>query len=125
MDAGLLELVLFTPSQLPHLRQPAAAAVGRPPRGGQVGPAEGEPGADHGASSDSTDPASDAQRAFLRLVDMAFSSRRKMIRNNLQADYEPEVVDAALEAIGLSRAARPQELSSAQFVDLYNALPPS
>lgn len=63
-----------------------------------------------------------SDRAFFSLVRAAFSSRRKMLRNNLRPHNSVEEVEAALLKIGLPATARPQELSLAEFVALYAEL---
>lgn len=62
-------------------------------------------------------------REFFSLVNQAFSSRRKMLRNNLQGTAwgEAEVADA-LAAAGLAANARAQDLSAADFAALSRAL---
>ena len=40
---------------------------------------------------------------FLALVNLAFSSRRKMLKNNLRAAYRAEVVDGAIAQVGRRR----------------------
>lgn len=56
------------------------------------------------------------------VVDAAFAQRRKTLRNTLQAVADVEVVEAALEACGLTTRARPGELPPAAFLDLAAAL---
>jgi 16S rRNA (adenine1518-N6/adenine1519-N6)-dimethyltransferase len=56
------------------------------------------------------------------VVDAAFAQRRKTLRNTLQAVAAVEVVEAALEACGLTTTARAEELPPVAFVDLAAAL---
>lgn len=58
------------------------------------------------------------------VVDAAFAQRRKTLRNTLQAVADVERVEEALDACGLARTARPEELSPAGFVQLAAALGP-
>ncbi len=58
------------------------------------------------------------EAAFARLVSMAFSQRRKMLRNTLRDLFD----EAALEGLGIRPTARPEELSVADYVSLANAL---
>jgi len=57
---------------------------------------------------------------FARVVQAAFSQRRKMLRNTLR-DYYTE---AALTALGIKPTARAEELAVADYVTLANALGP-
>ncbi len=67
-------------------------------------------------------PAADLQArdeaVFARVVQAAFSQRRKMLRNTLR-DYFDE---AALAALGIAPTARAEELPVAAYVALTNAL---
>ena len=63
-------------------------------------------------------------KQFLSFVNAAFSSRRKMLRNNLKGTYDMAAVEAALESLGLPAAARPQDLSIDHFVALSRTLVP-
>ena len=58
------------------------------------------------------------EAALSRLVSMAFSQRRKMLRNTLRELFD----EAALEHFGIRPTARPEELSVADYVILANAL---
>ena len=63
-----------------------------------------------------------AERKFHRFVSLAFSNRRKMLRNNIgsASTYTPGEVERALEAAGLQATARPQELDARDYVSLYS-----
>jgi 16S rRNA (adenine1518-N6/adenine1519-N6)-dimethyltransferase len=56
------------------------------------------------------------------VVDAAFARRRRTLRNTLQAVADVAVVEAALEARGLSTTTRPEELEPHAFVALADAL---
>jgi 16S rRNA (adenine1518-N6/adenine1519-N6)-dimethyltransferase len=60
------------------------------------------------------------EAAFARVVQAAFSQRRKMLRNTLR-DYFTE---AKLTALGIAPTARAEELGVASYVALANALRP-
>jgi 16S rRNA (adenine1518-N6/adenine1519-N6)-dimethyltransferase len=55
-------------------------------------------------------------------VRQGFASRRKMLRNTLQALYSSEAVAGALDASGLNRDSRAQDLLVEDFVRLHWAL---
>jgi 16S rRNA (adenine1518-N6/adenine1519-N6)-dimethyltransferase len=58
------------------------------------------------------------------LVDAAFGQRRKMLRRALTPAYgSPSAIEAALESLGISGAARGEELSVTQFAGLAAVLP--
>lgn len=59
-----------------------------------------------------------SEKAFLKFVNVCFSSRRKTLRNNLRAVFSQEAVEGALLKVGLQENVRPQELSAADFVGL-------
>ncbi|VAW58160.1 SSU rRNA (adenine(1518)-N(6)/adenine(1519)-N(6))-dimethyltransferase [hydrothermal vent metagenome] len=60
----------------------------------------------------------DDDKAFAKLVTLAFSQRRKTLRNVLK-----EVCSSQqLEAIGIDPSARAQSLSLQQFADIFNSL---
>lgn len=67
-------------------------------------------------------PQVESERAFFSLVRAAFSSRRKMLRNNLRPHNSVEQVEAALVSLGLPATARPQELTLAEFLGVYGIL---
>jgi 16S rRNA (adenine1518-N6/adenine1519-N6)-dimethyltransferase len=59
-------------------------------------------------------------RLFLRLLQAAFRQRRKILLNNLRnSGWPPEAAQAAFRDLGLDGTARPEELSLAQFVRLF------
>jgi 16S rRNA (adenine1518-N6/adenine1519-N6)-dimethyltransferase len=70
------------------------------------------------------DPVDDPQW-FSKLVRMGFQTRRKMLRNNLQAIVERDHLSAILEKIEASPQARAEELSVSQWVALSRALSPT
>lgn len=63
-----------------------------------------------------------SEQAFTRLVNVSFSSRRKVLRNNLKAAYNPVEVEQAMKELDISYDARPQELSVEDFAALANKL---
>jgi len=58
------------------------------------------------------------EAAFARIVSIAFSQRRKMLRNTLRDLFD----EAALTRLAIRPTARPEELSVADYVNLANAL---
>lgn len=56
--------------------------------------------------------------AFSRIVALAFSQRRKMLRNTLRS----VVSEGELTALGITPTARPEDLAVADYVALANAL---
>ena len=56
---------------------------------------------------------------FFELTRTAFQHRRKMLKASLKDIYNPSVVMNALEDIGLSPLARPEILSTNQFIELF------
>eukprot|EP00892_Ulva_mutabilis_P003161 jgi/Ulvmu1/12846/UM098_0031.1 len=62
------------------------------------------------------------EREFLVFVRQAFLSKRKMLTNSLQPMWSRETVAAALQAMGLSEQVRPTDISSREYVNLYNAV---
>jgi len=59
------------------------------------------------------------ERAFARVVQAAFSQRRKMLRNTLRALFD----EPALSALGIDPAARAETLEVADFIRLADACP--
>lgn len=59
---------------------------------------------------------------FLRFVGACFRQKRKTLRNNLRALYQPEAVQAALADAGLEARARAEELSLEEFLRLFRTL---
>ncbi len=70
------------------------------------------------------DPAEDPQW-FSKLVRMGFQTRRKMLRNNLQAIVDRDRLSAILEQIEANPQARAEELSVSQWVALSRVLSPA
>jgi 16S rRNA (adenine1518-N6/adenine1519-N6)-dimethyltransferase len=62
---------------------------------------------------------------FSKLVRMGFQTRRKMLRNNLQAIVERDRLSAILEQIEANPQARAEELSVSQWVALSRILSPA
>jgi 16S rRNA (adenine1518-N6/adenine1519-N6)-dimethyltransferase len=62
---------------------------------------------------------------FSKLVRMGFQTRRKMLRNNLQAIVERDRLSAILEQIEANPQARAEELSVSQWVVLSRILSPA
>jgi 16S rRNA (adenine1518-N6/adenine1519-N6)-dimethyltransferase len=62
---------------------------------------------------------------FSKLVRMGFQTRRKMLRNNLQAIVERDRLSAILEQIEANPQARAEELSVSQWVALSRRLSPA
>ncbi|MDB9494974.1 16S rRNA (adenine(1518)-N(6)/adenine(1519)-N(6))-dimethyltransferase RsmA [Spirulina major CS-329] len=56
------------------------------------------------------------------LIKQAFSSKRKMLRNNIKGLIEPEQLLPVLTQLGINPEARPEALSVAQWVALSDAL---
>lgn len=64
-----------------------------------------------------------AIEATCRVIDSAFSQRRKTLRNNLKsAGYSKETMDAAFEESGLDGSLRSEVLSADDFVRLAESL---
>ena len=64
----------------------------------------------------------DSAPSPLPVVRKAFQQRRKMIRSSLKTLYPANQIEAALQEIGLSPTARPQELSLDEWINLYKLL---
>lgn len=60
-----------------------------------------------------------SEKGFMALVNKAFSTRRKMMRNSLQPLYTPEHVEKSLTACQLRPDARAEDLTLEQFVDFH------
>ncbi|MCE5319293.1 MAG: 16S rRNA (adenine(1518)-N(6)/adenine(1519)-N(6))-dimethyltransferase RsmA [Parachlamydia sp.] len=67
-------------------------------------------------------PAVADEARFFELTRTAFQQRRKMLRSSLRELYTPEAVMQALESIGKSPLARPEELSIDDFVTIFESL---
>ena len=63
-----------------------------------------------------------SEQAFTQLVNVCFSSRRKLIRNNLKAAFPLDAVIAAMHKLGLSDKIRPQELGLIDYAALAREL---
>jgi len=60
------------------------------------------------------------ERFFLEFLQAAFRQRRKTLLNNMRnSGWPPEAAQAACRDLGLDGTARPEELSLAQFVRLF------
>ena len=62
------------------------------------------------------------EQAFLEFVQACFAQKRKTLRNNLRGRGDGERVLQALRALGLRGDARAEQLTLAQFAELYRAL---
>ena len=58
------------------------------------------------------------QKFFFSIVKRAFSQKRKMLVNSLSSQFGKQNINAALNSLGISPNARPQELSPAQWAEL-------
>ena len=65
-------------------------------------------------------------RKFFRLAKMAFSSKRKMLRNNLSAGFKmkPVEIEAAMLKEGIDPKRRAEDLSLEDFKKLFAAMSP-
>ena len=59
---------------------------------------------------------------FVKFLNACFAMRRKMLRKNLSSVASAEAVDEAFNQLGISGTARAEELTPAQFAELYNKL---
>lgn len=59
---------------------------------------------------------------FFKLTRTAFQHRRKMLRGSLRELYAPQAMEAALMALGKNPLARPEDLSLAEFIQLFEKL---
>lgn len=62
------------------------------------------------------------QESFFKLTRTAFQQRRKMMRASLKSLFSSKKVEESLEKLGVNPLARPEELSLAQFIELYRSL---
>lgn len=60
--------------------------------------------------------------AFLKFIQDAFAHKRKTLRNNLRAVFTEDGVERALAAGKLNSSARAEELTLAQFAELFASL---
>ena len=58
------------------------------------------------------------------LIKLGFSSRRKMLRNNLKSTIELEPLNTLLESLQINPQTRAEDLSLEQWVQLSNAFDP-
>ena len=56
------------------------------------------------------------------LIKLGFSSRRKMLRNNLKSVIDPEALNAVLESLTINLQARAEVLSVRNWIDLSDRL---
>ncbi len=68
-------------------------------------------------------PAEDPKKLEM-LIKLGFSSRRKMLRNNLKSAIEIEPLNALLETLQINPQTRAEDLSLEQWVQLSNAFSP-
>lgn len=59
---------------------------------------------------------------FFKMTRTAFQHRRKMLRASLKDLYAPQVVEHALESLGLSPKSRPEEISLENLISLFELL---
>lgn len=63
---------------------------------------------------------------LIRLIRLAFSQRRKMLRNSLASGWGRERAETVLSAVGLPDKVRAEELGLAKFLEIYRrAVAPS
>ncbi len=60
--------------------------------------------------------------SFFEMTRTAFGKRRKMMRASLKEIFPPSLVESSLEKMKLNPLIRPEELSLAQFIELYKIL---
>ncbi|BAU09591.1 dimethyladenosine transferase KsgA [Leptolyngbya sp. NIES-3755] len=65
-------------------------------------------------------PANDPRKLAM-LIKLGFSSRRKMLRNNLKSVIEVEELNALLEQLNINSQARAEDLSVREWIELSNA----
>jgi 16S rRNA (adenine1518-N6/adenine1519-N6)-dimethyltransferase len=64
----------------------------------------------------------DDPRQLERLVKLGFASKRKMLRNNLKATVDRDLLTTWLEGLGADPQVRGEDLSVAQWVELSNRI---
>lgn len=69
-----------------------------------------------------TPPKVSNQEEFFTMTRTSFEHRRKMLRASLKDLYGSENITKGLEACGLNPLARPEDLSLAQFIKLFEQL---
>jgi len=62
------------------------------------------------------------ERRFLKFVQQCFAQKRKTLANNLRLFISPQRPEGLLDEVGLSRQARAEQLSLAQFAALFRKL---
>ena len=62
------------------------------------------------------------EREFFKLVKVGFSSRRKMLKNNLNNVYKQEEVERVIKDMGLDIKIRAQDLSLEEWIRLFGKL---
>lgn len=67
-------------------------------------------------------PAVSSEEAFFALTRRAFQQRRKMVRTSLKNAYEIASIDRGLEKIGKGLQVRPENLSLADFLILFQEI---
>ncbi len=63
-----------------------------------------------------------SEEAFFALTRRSFQQRRKMLRSSLKNDYELASIDRGLERIGKGLQVRPENLSLADFLILFQEI---
>jgi 16S rRNA (adenine1518-N6/adenine1519-N6)-dimethyltransferase len=69
-------------------------------------------------------PARIDEEVFFKMTRRAFGQRRKTLKSSLKELYPQEHLLEALEKLGVSPLARPEELSCEEFIELYRFLNP-
>jgi 16S rRNA (adenine1518-N6/adenine1519-N6)-dimethyltransferase len=62
-------------------------------------------------------------RHMERLLKLGFSSRRKMLRNNLKSVIDPDLLNQVLEELSINPQTRAEDLSVRNWIDLSDRLP--
>ncbi|MFZ0212218.1 MAG: 16S rRNA (adenine(1518)-N(6)/adenine(1519)-N(6))-dimethyltransferase RsmA [Candidatus Acidiferrales bacterium] len=60
--------------------------------------------------------------AFLKFLQQCFAQKRKTLRNNLKAAYSDRALASAFASAGFTPNARAEELTLAQFADLFRSV---
>ncbi len=58
------------------------------------------------------------------LIELGFASRRKMLRNNLKSQIEPEKLSQILEQLNINTLSRAEDLSLPQWIELCDRMTP-
>jgi 16S rRNA (adenine1518-N6/adenine1519-N6)-dimethyltransferase len=61
------------------------------------------------------------EEKFLEFIQACFGQKRKTLRNNLRSKLGVEEAEAALKSVGVNLHTRAEELSLAEFANLYRA----